>query len=275
MLHFHFLEKRVSVLSCPPLIVPLIVPLIELESTERWWGAGGTINGGRSIESQVYVEDSLKSLENFVRELRERIDNLNFEERRELIKLLVKRVIVKEDGVVDVEVIVPQIESQRGSNDESHEKQPTCFPSIAQLRHRQSPCNWGKSTQTLFCISIKPYFRVEESYRKSPTNNKERMVRAWVEVSLSQYEKLNRLKEETGRPLSEIIRGSVCRFVRKKDFPVSATVSYLPKGTRDKYKSVSGYFARSDWGFLEEISKNTRRPKTELVREAVDEYLAK
>ncbi|TKJ47017.1 hypothetical protein CEE34_06000 [Candidatus Aerophobetes bacterium Ae_b3a] len=87
------------------------------------------------IESQVYIEDSLKSLENFVRELQERIDNLNFEERRELIKLLVRRVIVKEDGVVDVEVIVPQVDSQPGGKGESHEKQPTCFPSIAQLRH--------------------------------------------------------------------------------------------------------------------------------------------
>ncbi len=100
------------------------------------------------------------------------------------------------------------------------------------------------------------------------------MVRSWVKVSLSQYEKLNRLKEETGRPLSEIIRGSVCRFVRKKDFPVSATVSYLLKGTRDRYRSVSAYFPRSDWDLLEEISKNTERCKTELIRQAVDEYLA-
>ena len=88
------------------------------------------------IESQVYIEDSLKSLENFARKSQERIDNLNFEERRELIKLLVRRVIVKEDGgVVDVEVIVPQVDSQPGGKGESHKKQPTCFPSIAQLRH--------------------------------------------------------------------------------------------------------------------------------------------
>ncbi len=101
------------------------------------------------------------------------------------------------------------------------------------------------------------------------------MVRAWVKVSLSQYQELKRLTEKRGKPLSEIIREAVCDFVRKKDFAVSTTASYLPKGTRDKYKSVSAYFPRSDWGFLEEISKNTRRPKTELVREAVDEYLAK
>jgi len=101
------------------------------------------------------------------------------------------------------------------------------------------------------------------------------MVRAWVKVSLSQYEKLNRLKEETGRPLSEIIRGSVCQFVKKKGFPVSTTVSYLPKGTKNGYKYVSAYFSTSDWDLLEGISRNTGKCKTKLVRQAVNQYLGK
>jgi len=101
------------------------------------------------------------------------------------------------------------------------------------------------------------------------------MVRPWVKVSLCQYQKLNRLKEETNRPLSEIIREAVCEFARKKDFPVSTTSSHLPKGTRGKYKSISAYFARSDWHILERISKNTGECKTELVRQAVDEFLGK
>jgi len=101
------------------------------------------------------------------------------------------------------------------------------------------------------------------------------MVRSWVKISLFQYEKLRKLREETNRPLSEIIREAVSEFMQKKSFRVSATASHLPKGTRDKYIAVSAYFPRFDWNRLEEISKNTRRPKTELVREAVDEYLAK
>ena len=101
------------------------------------------------------------------------------------------------------------------------------------------------------------------------------MVRPWVKVSLCQYEKLNRLIKKRGKSLSEIIREAVCDFVKKKDFPVSATASYLPKGTRDKYKSVSAYFPKSDWRLLEEISKNTARRKTELIRQAVNEYLGK
>jgi len=86
------------------------------------------------IESQAHIEDSLKRLEIFVRGLQEKIDDLNFEERRELIKLLVRSVAVKEDGVVDVEVIVPQVENWPSSDSESPKEKPTCFPSIAQLR---------------------------------------------------------------------------------------------------------------------------------------------
>ncbi len=99
------------------------------------------------------------------------------------------------------------------------------------------------------------------------------MVRAWVKVSLCQYQKLHGLKEETNRHLSRIIREAVCRFVKKRDFPVSTTASYLPKGSIDKYKSVSAYFTRPDWDLLERISENTGKCKTELIRQAVDDYL--
>ncbi|GAI58542.1 unnamed protein product [marine sediment metagenome] len=88
-------------------------------------------------------------------------------------------------------------------------------------------------------------------------------------------QELKKIKERTDRSLSKIIGEAVCKFVKKRDFAVSTTVSYLPKRTRDKYKSVSAYFVRSDWNFLEEISKNTRECKSELIRQAVDEYLEK
>ncbi|TEU10631.1 MAG: hypothetical protein E3J21_25765 [Anaerolineales bacterium] len=101
------------------------------------------------------------------------------------------------------------------------------------------------------------------------------MVRPWVKVSLCQYQELKRLTEKRGKPLSEIIREAVAKFTTKKDYPVSAAASHLPKGTRDKYKSVSAYFPRSDWNLLEKISKNTGKCKTELIRQAVDEYLGK
>jgi len=101
------------------------------------------------------------------------------------------------------------------------------------------------------------------------------MVRSWVKVSLCQYQELKRLTEKKDKPLSEIIREAVSEFLKKKDFPAGTTVSSLAGGTRNRYKSVSAYFPRSDWSLLEEIVKNTGKCKTELIRQAVDEYLRK
>ena len=148
-------------------------------------------------------------------------------------------------------------------------------PCSAPGMFRQSPCNWGKSTQTLFYISIKPYFRLRKSYPTSSQENKEKMVRSWVKVSLCQYQELKRLTEKRGKPLSEIIREGVCEFLKKKEFPAGAAALSLARGTRDRYKSVSAYFPRPDWSLLEEISRNTGKCKTELIRQAGDEYLGK
>ncbi len=101
------------------------------------------------------------------------------------------------------------------------------------------------------------------------------MVRSWVKVSLSQYEKFKEIKKKSGRPLSGIIREAASQFVQKKKYPASTSVSYVPKETRDRCKSVSAYFPRSDWDLLREISKKTGKCKSELIREAVDEYLGK
>ena len=83
------------------------------------------------------------------------------------------------------------------------------------------------------------------------------------------------VREKRGESLSGIIREATSQFLKKKEFPGSTTVSSLVRGTRNRYKSASAYFSTSDWNLLAEISKNTKRPKTELVREAVDEYLTK
>ena len=101
------------------------------------------------------------------------------------------------------------------------------------------------------------------------------MIRPWVKVSLCQYEEFKTLREAARKPLSKIIREAVSEFVRKKDFPVSTTASYLPERTRDKYKSASAYFPRSDRALLEKISKNTGECNTKLIRQAVKEYLGK
>jgi len=101
------------------------------------------------------------------------------------------------------------------------------------------------------------------------------MVRPWVKVSLCQYQEPKRLTEKRGKPLSEIIRKAVSEFLKKKDFPAGPAVSSLARETRNRYKSVSAYFPRSDWSILEEIAKDTAKCKTELIRQALDEYLGK
>jgi len=39
------------------------------------------------------------------------------------------------------------------------------------------------------------------------------MVRPWIEISLCQYEKLNKLREKMGESLSGVIRQAVSQFV--------------------------------------------------------------
>ncbi len=85
------------------------------------------------------------------------------------------------------------------------------------------------------------------------------MVRSWVKVSLYQYNKLKKLRETARKPLSQIIREAVCEFVKKRDFPAGTSVPSLARGTRNRYKSVSAYFPRSDWSLVVRISKEYRK----------------
>jgi len=99
------------------------------------------------------------------------------------------------------------------------------------------------------------------------------MVRPWVELANYQYEELKKLREKTGKPVSGMIREAVSGFVEKKDYPVGMISSCLPKASRDNHRTVTAYLPRFKWDLLVRISQNTRRCKTELVREAVEEYL--
>jgi len=70
-----------------------------------------------------------------------------------------------------------------------------------------------------------------------------------------------------------MIREAVSRFVRNGEYPLSTSSSYLPRASRDGYRTVAAYLSRSDLSLLTSISKETGRCKTHLIREAVDEYL--
>jgi len=72
-----------------------------------------------------------------------------------------------------------------------------------------------------------------------------------------------------------MIREVVSGFVRNEKYPLNTSSSYLPRASRGSYRAVAAYLPRSDWGLLARISKETRRCKNHLIREAVDEYLKK
>lgn len=106
-------------------------------------------------------------------------------------------------------------------------------------------------------------------------DERERMVRPFVKISLSQYKELDRMREEKKQSLSKLIREALCHFTNRKEHPMSILLSVLPASTEEQYRTVSAYFSRHEWDLLKRISKNTGRCKTELLRKAVEEYLRK
>ena len=138
---------------------------------------------------------------------------------------------------------------------------------------RQSPYNWGKSTQTFVSIAIRPVFIPKRCCSRSVKDERERMVRPSVKISLKQYKELNTLRREKKEPLSKLIREALSYFTKKKVHSTSILPSFLPASSKDKYKTVTAYFPRHEWNLLKGISKNTGRRKTNLLREAVKKYL--
>jgi len=138
---------------------------------------------------------------------------------------------------------------------------------------RQSPRNWDKTHQTLFHISIKPCFQPKKSYLKAQENDEGRMIRPWVELEKDQYERLKELEENTGKRVSRMIREAVSNFVSKRDYSIGIGASHLPRKTRENYRRGTNYLSRSDLSLLKSISKEMGRCKTDLIREAVDNYL--
>ncbi len=143
------------------------------------------------------------------------------------------------------------------------------------LRPRQSPCNWGKSTQTFVSIAIRPVFLPKRSSSNSTNNEPKAMVRSSVKISLDQYRKLHLLRKERKEPLSKLIREALCHFTRRKEHFISTLPSFLSRCTSEQYRTVTAYFPQQKWKLLDTVSNNTGRCKTELVREAVEEYLRK
>ena len=87
----------------------------------------------------------------------------------------------------------------------------------------------------------------------------------------SQMKNLEEMAEREGKATGQVIREAVKRFLNKQTFERNTFNSEASsaRGTKRIYPR----FSKSDWDMLNRVSKKTNRYRTELVREAVDEYL--
>lgn len=60
------------------------------------------------MEGEKYLKTRLNMLETIVKRFQKKIDNLNFEKKKEVINLLVNRISLKADGKIVIEMIIPQ-----------------------------------------------------------------------------------------------------------------------------------------------------------------------
>jgi len=99
------------------------------------------------------------------------------------------------------------------------------------------------------------------------------MVPPWVRLASERCQELKELGDKIGKPVSEMIRETVSRFVGMKDYHTGAMPSYLPRGSRDDRRTVTAHFTQAEWDLVVSVSQDTGKSKTELLREATDEYL--
>ena len=86
---------------------------------------------------------------------------------------------------------------------------------------RSFQCNWAKNIQTFVSIPIRPVFVPKRCCSRSVKDERERMVRPWVELERDQYRELETPKKKTGRSVSEVIREAVSNFVAKINIPLT------------------------------------------------------
>jgi len=79
--------------------------------------------------------------------------------------------------------------------------------------------------------------------------------------------------DSEGTAVAELIREAIKKFLGKPAYERNA-FSFSPSSTRG-VERIYPRIAKSDWDRLNRISMSANKAKTELVREAVDEYLRK
>jgi len=107
--------------------------------------------------------------------------------------------------------------------------------------------------------------------KRSPESPKPLIKTSHVSLYPSQIKKLEKMARKERKATAQVIRKAIRRFLTRQilernTFNFNASSA---RGTR----SIYPLFSKSDWDMLKGVSRKTNRFRTELVREAVDEYL--
>jgi len=107
--------------------------------------------------------------------------------------------------------------------------------------------------------------------RRSPGVDESLIKASHVSFYPSQIKKLEEVAQREGKARAQVIREAVKRFLNRAIYERNTFNfdAHSAKGTKRIYPS----FSKSDWDMLNKVSKKTNRFRTELVREAVVDYL--
>ena len=94
-----------------------------------------------------------------------------------------------------------------------------------------------------------------------------------VSLYPSQIRRLKDIARRDGKRLTQLVREAVGAFLNKRTYERS-TFNFSPPRTK-ALRRIYPLLPKSVWDSVTEISKRSSRPRAELVRDAVDDYLRK
>jgi len=125
-----------------------------------------------------------------------------------------------------------------------------------------------KNQNSVISISIGTTVKIK---RRSPEVNKPPIKASHVSFYPSQIKKLEEMARKEGKATAQVIREAVKKFLNRAIYERD-TFNFDASSARGT-KRVYPRFSKSDWDMLNKVSKKTNKFRTELVREAVDNYL--
>jgi len=125
-----------------------------------------------------------------------------------------------------------------------------------------------KNQSSVINISVGTTVKIR---RRSPEVDRPVVKASYVSFFPSRIKKLENIAQREGKATAQVIREAVKRFLSRALYERS-TFNFDASSARGT-KRIYPRFSESDWDMLNRVSKKTNRHRTELVREAVEEYL--